>query len=160
MSKSSARHMVLCGFGTVLVVILVLAGLRTYRSNNRPTTTAIVSSSGQPLNNFFDGLKPDPRYSLERIRSLKRPACGEKNASSLLRFPDIATVHAQDKCPQTECNGQGWDTIRASCNTGGPCNGSYLDVEPDPDSQEGYILPGTYCQTEPECGCEAVTCSY
>lgn len=159
MSRPGVRDTVLFGFGAVLFAILVLAGFRHYRPHNRLTTTAIISSTGQTLNNFFDGIKADSRYSLAYIKALRRPACGKQKATSLLSVLEVPTVYAQGKCPQTECSGDGWDTFRTNCNTGGPCNGTYLDVEPDFDSNLGYILPGIHCSTEPECGCEAVTCS-
>jgi hypothetical protein len=158
MRRASLSGLAICGFCSVLIVIVVFAVFRNHRLHNRAISTAIVSSSGQRLNDFFEGTKPDPRYSLGRIQAVRRavPVCGKKNSSSLRSLFEITTVYAA--CPPSNCNGEGWIEFQDECNTGGSCSGMYTNTEPDPMSPDGFLDPGNHCGRIPQCGCITVTC--
>lgn len=148
----------------VLIVFVAFAAFLTTRWHNRAiaasVTTTMVSSSGPMLNNFFDGIKPDPRYSPESIQAKSRalPECGKKKSSLHFKLFEIPTVYAQDMCPQTSCSGSEWVEYKDACDTGGPCRGTYWNTKNDPESQDGDYETGDNCGEDQACGCAWETC--
>ena len=165
MSRASLSGAAICGLCSVLIVVVAFTASRN-RTHNRattpPITTTMVSSAGPLLNNFFEGTKPSPSYSLARMLAVRRamPECGKKKSRFLQGLSEITTVHAQDKnyCPRTECGGDGWTEFEDECNTGGPCSGSYENTEFDGMSMNGYVFDGDYCGQSWACGCVSFIC--
>lgn len=146
------------GLGSVLIALVIFALFRNHRPHSPAITTAMVSSSGPIVNDFFEGTKPDSRYSLRRIQAVRRamPVCGAKRSSFLPHLFQIQTVYAS--CPPSDCTGDGWKDFTDECNTGGPCSGTYNNTEDDPLSTDGFFDPGSHCGSIPECGCVTITC--
>jgi hypothetical protein len=170
-------------FGSFLILASLLIGaltvIRHYASAHNSINSVVVSSSGQRLSTLFDGLSPDPRYSVKDILAIRRalPQCGEKPGTvqggeksssvpqSLLintrdflqRFFGNSEVYAAN-CLITFCGGYGWVQIINSCDTGGPCSGTYWDVTNNGHSDNGFFQDSGHCGSKPQCGCENLTC--
>ena len=170
-------------FGSFLILASLLIGALTVIRHHAPAHNSIksvvVSSSGQELTTLFEGLSPDPRYSVKDMLAIRRalPRCGKKPGrlqggqkssfvpQSLLintrdflqRFFGNSEVYAAN-CLITFCGGYGWRQTTNSCDTGGPCSGSYLDVTNDGQSPNGFFQDSSHCGDIPQCGCWNLTC--
>lgn len=70
-------------FGSFLILASLLTGaltvIRHHASAHNSIKSVVVSSEGQKLTTLFEGLSPDPRYSVKDILATRRalPRCGK-----------------------------------------------------------------------------------
>ncbi len=168
-------------FGSFLTLASLLLGaltvIRHHASPHNSIKSVVVSASGQKLTTLFEGLSPDPRYSVKDILATRRalPRCGKKPGTlqsgekpgavqsllsntrdSLQSFFGNSVVYAN--CLVTFCGGTGWVQIINSCDTGGRCSGVYEDVTNDGHSDTGFFQDSAHCGSIPQCGCFNLTC--
>lgn len=143
------------GLGAALAFLLigtVRLGMRNQAPTHDSIKLVVVSSSGQRLTTLFDGIPPDPRYSVKDILAKRRslPRCGDTKPGTLRGAYDKATSFFQNQfvgstvyasCLITFCGGSGWVDYIDSCNTA-----------------SGIFQDQTHCGSAPECGCEILTC--
>lgn len=149
--------------GEVVRLTVTHASLSRLKASTIKTT--VVSSSAHPLHNLFDGLSPDPRYSIKAMADAdhKRQKCGAANAgpsSVLEKVFGVTVAYAQCSCSSTDCNGNGWVGFTNYCNTGSPCSGAYADTTTDPVNGCGWgaEFDGGNCGSDPCCGCSSFAC--
>ena len=132
-----------------------------------PARIVVVSSSGQRIATLFEGLQPNPAYSLSRILAVNDQIrrCGSTNSRAepgmLGRVFGGSVVYAQASCdPSDACLGNHWVDRSANCNTGGSCSGSYNTTWHDPYQNDGrgFYYTGANCESIPQCGCVSETC--
>lgn len=163
--KRASGLLVLCS-GLALAFLMIGVGALAIR-NHAPTRnsveTTIVSSSGQRIATFFDGLPHSPKSSLKTLLAARSalPKCGKKQekAGIYQRLFSSPVVHAGGGiCLDTFCGGTGWVQFNDSCNTGGPCSGNYIRVTYDGQSSAGFAEFSEHCGTIAACGCFELTC--
>lgn len=140
---------------------LAVSATRRYRLGGPPfQPTWIVGEDGRRLAGFFDGLLPDRKFELKRMRAALKEAqnagCrGEGSSGILKRVRDFIdpTAHAQSNCSATACSGsyRVAEEIRP-CDPPA-CPGGYTNTFSDP--LRGNISDG-FRQTATEgCGRDA-----
>ncbi len=142
----------------VSILPLMPASAKDDRATNspplaKPITRATVTLSGVHIASLFEGLKPNPKYSLQRIEEhrhlpAKCPAQDESNGLTWLdRFMGVTTVHAQG------CTGSYWGSTTYACSVGGGCPGGWLNnTEFDSSNYGGGFTGPIYCPGSGTCG--------
>jgi len=174
MKKASVLR--ICGLS---LIALLFYGFSGWGSHTRDTSDSIshgvptltkarvvtISSSGQRLNSFFEGLAHLPSNSLETIvaknhelRECRRLRTKQSPLAQLLEMP---TVYASHGCfPPFPCGGSYWTQFQDACDFNG-CGGSFLNTTYDYELGSwcaGYFFDGGHCGPICECGWQSVIC--
>lgn len=100
-----------------------------------PRTAAVVTTRGARVAGFFDGMKPDPRFTVSSMLAHRHPpsACRQQSGTRSLSWIDrllgVKVVHAQSYCMGGgECTGDYWYSAPYTCPTNIPagCVGADL----------------------------------
>jgi hypothetical protein len=150
--------------GSCLVLVLLTGALTSAIRNRASAKDSIksvtVSSSGQRLTTFFEGLPHDARYSLKALLAARRalPRCGRKPEEPGIVQSLFGSGVVYANCHFASCGGDGWVDHYISCDAGGGCSGIYDYADNDGLSPYGSYQSIFHCGSLPECGCESPTC--
>lgn len=137
-------------------------------TNNRlivssPRTMAVVTARGTPVAGFFDGMKPDPRFTVHSMLAHRHPpsACqqgsGMRSLSWIDRLLGVKVVHAQSSCMGGGmCTGAYWYSVEYTCprNIPAGCVGAtlYSSAYGGGGYNMGFCSCCMYCPMPSSCG--------
>jgi hypothetical protein len=147
------------GVVATIVLLATMGATRLHHSKTKPlsVTFTAVSQSGQNIPSIFDGLSPNPAYSLKLLEVAEknaRPPCKANNTkqNALERFFEPTSVHAAN-CPPGLCGGTEWMFQNEDC-AGGPCDGFIKHAQPEPNGDPciGMAPSSGHCGFDCSCG--------
>jgi hypothetical protein len=161
------------GIATVAAVfslsLAFLAFLRPALHRTPQRKVALTTSGGARLESFFDGLRPDPRFTAGRYpRPVQHKQCRQQTAGVVARlaasFRMASAVHAANPpyvdCTPGACTGCGVYIHEKpdACSTG--CSGILFYADPgNPNKSAGFTNNIASCTSGGDnCSCEYVDC--
>jgi len=106
---------------------------------SKPVKSALLDASGETLASFFEGIRPDPSFSPERLAAERRQRHSNATCGSAKRLGVLDTVFgvfvktaqaAGDPCSDAFiCTGSFITDGAASACPGPPCQGTHANIE-------------------------------
>jgi len=140
-----------------------IAGTGNRLIASAPRTTAVVTTRGARVAGFFDGMRPDPRFTVRSMLAHRHPpsACqprsGMQSLSWIDRLLGVKLVHAQSGCMGGgDCTGAYWYSVEYTCQRNLPagCTGATLQTSAYGGSayNMGFCSCCMYCPKPNGCG--------
>jgi len=160
--NASACATVLIGMSAGSVLMWAGFGQSMVRSRialSSPKTTAAITANGARVAGFFDGVKPDPRFTVRSLEAHQHPpsACQQRTRrlSWIDRLMGVRVVYAQCMGGGS-CTGNYWYSAQYTCQRNLPagCTGAtlYTSEYGGGSYYNGFCSCCMYCPKPTNCG--------